>query len=213
MEQKIELVSKNRKKEKRMKKLITISIIIVLAIMFMMNCVYAVDTVELEFKTINNKKNERFDLYLLLPREYINFAIQEANLPIYYDGANTLKRNDIPGITVQKSNVQDEIYTEKGTEYVQIRLVEENGVYSFELLENYPQMDIKYRIKNIEKDYIVHIDNFKIEKGKCQIEYDYTKDTVKQPDQKVMNFNIKLLLIVLLLIIIIGAIAYKKGRN
>lgn len=213
MEQKIELVSKNRKKEKRMKKLITISAVIVLAVMFMMNCVYAIDTFELEFKTINNKKNERFDLYLLLPREYINFAIQEANLSIYYDGANTLKKNDIPGIVVQKSNVQDEIYTEKGIEYVQIRLLEENGVYSFDLLENYPQMDIKYRIKNIEKDYIVHIDNFKIEKGKCQIEYDYTKDTVKQPDQKVMNFNIKLLLIVLLLIIMIGAIAYKKGRN
>lgn len=213
MEQKIELVSKNRKKEKRMKKLITISAVIVLAVIFMINCVYAVDTVELEFKTINNKKNERFDLYLLLPREYINFAIQEANLSIYYDGANTLKKNDIPGINVQKSNVQDEIYTEKGIEYVQIRLLKENGVYSFDLLENYPQMDIKYRIKNIEKDYIVHIDNFKIEKGKCQIEYDYTKDTVKQPDQKVMNFNIKLLLIVLLLIIMIGAIAYKKGRN
>jgi hypothetical protein len=114
---------------------------------------------------------------------------------------------------VPKNNIQDEIYTEKGIEYIQIRLMEENEVYSFDLLENYPQMDIKYRIKNIEKDYIVHIDNFKIEKGKCQIEYNFAKDTVKQPDQKVLNFNVKLLLMLLLLIIIVGAIAYKKGRN
>jgi hypothetical protein len=181
--------------------------------MFVINCVYAVDTFELEFKVIQNKKNERFDLYILLPREYITFAIQQANLPINYNGAETLKKNDIPGIIVPKNNIQDEIYTEKGIEYIQIRLMEENEVYSFDLLENYPQMDIKYRIKNIEKDYIVHIDNFKIEKGKCQIEYNFAKDTVKQPDQKVLNFNVKLLLMLLLLIIIVGAIAYKKGRN
>lgn len=196
-----------------MKKLITISTIMIIAIMLLVNGVYAVDTFELEFKTINNKKNERFDLYLLLPKEYITFAIQEANLPIYYDGANTLKKNDIPGIVVQKSNVQDEIYDEKGIEYVQIRLIEEDGSYCFDLLENYPKMDIKYRIKNVEKDYIVHIDNFKMEKGKCQIEYDYTKDTVKQPDQKIMNFNVKLLLIALLLVIMVGFNAYKKGRR
>ncbi len=212
MEQKIELVSKN-KRRKQMKKLIPISIICIVTFMFVINCVYAVDTFELEFKVIQNKKNERFDLYILLPREYITFAIQQANLPINYDGAETLKKNDIPGIIVPKNNIQDEIYTEKGIEYIQIRLMEENEVYSFDLLENYPQMDIKYRIKNIEKDYIVHIDNFKIEKGKCQIEYNFAKDTVKQPDQKVLNFNVKLLLMLLLLIIIVGAIAYKKGRN
>lgn len=77
------------------------------------------DTFELEFKVIQNKKNERFDLYILLPREYITFAIQQANLPINYNGAETLKKNDIPGIIVPKNNIQDEIYTEKGIEYIQ----------------------------------------------------------------------------------------------
>lgn len=196
-----------------MKKIIIISIINIVILLSMFGCAYAGSTFELEFETINNKKDEKFDLYILLPREYITFAIREANLSIYYDGVNTLKKNDIPGITVEKNNIQDDIYTENGTEYIQIRLEKENGVYKFDLLEDYPQMNIKYRVKNIEKDYIIHIDNFKIEKGKCQIEYDYTKDTVKQPDQKVMTFNIKLLLIVLFLVIVIGGIAYYKGRN
>jgi hypothetical protein len=75
-----------------MKKLIPISIICIVTFMFVINCVYAVDTFELEFKVIQNKKNERFDLYILLPREYITFAIQQANLPINYDGAETLKK-------------------------------------------------------------------------------------------------------------------------
>ena len=134
-----------------MKKLIPISIICIVTFMFVINCVYAVDTFELEFKVIQNKKNERFDLYILLPREYITFAIQQANLPINYDGAETLKKNDIPGIIVPKNNIQDEIYTEKGIEYIQIRLMEENEVYSFDLLENYPQMDIKLYISIILK--------------------------------------------------------------
>lgn len=180
--------------------------------MFLAKYSYAIDTFEIEFKVIDNKKNEKFDLYILLPEDYIKFAIQKANLKLDYEGVNTLKKNEIPGIVVQNGTILDESYEEKGIQYLQIRLNKENNIYSFDILEDYSKMDIKYRIKNIQKDYIVHIDNFKIEKGKCEIEYDYVKDIVKQPNKNIISFNIKTLFIILLIIMIVGAIAYKKGR-
>ena len=96
---------------------------------------------------------------------------------------------------------------------MQIRLEKENETYVFDLLEDYPKMDIKYRIKNVKKDYIVHIDNFKIEKGKCEIEYDYAKEIVKQPDKKVMPSGILALIIIMIAILIVAGIARIKGRK
>lgn len=194
-----------------MKKLITIIIIGIMV--FMVGCVYAVDTFEMQFKTLNNKKNEKFDLYLLLPENYINFAINQANLDLFYEGPSTITENTIPGLVVKKENILNDTYTENGVEYVQIRLEKESEIYSFDLLENYPKMDIKYRIKNLQKDYIVHIDNFKIERGKCEIEYDYAKDTIKQPDKKVMPSGILTLIIILIAILIVAGIARIKGRK
>ena len=49
------------------------------------------DTYDLELETVSNKRQEAFDLYLLLPKEYIVFAIQEDNLFISYDGPQTLQ--------------------------------------------------------------------------------------------------------------------------
>ncbi len=194
-----------------MKKLITIIIIGIMV--FMVGCVYAVDTFEMEFKTLNNKKNEKFDLYILLPEDYISFAINEANLDLFYKGPSTITENTIPGLIVKTENVLNDTYTENGVEYVQIRLEKEEEIYSFDLLENYTKMDIKYRIKNLKKDYIVHIDNFKIEKGKCEIEYDYAKDTIKQPNKKVMPSGIIALIIILITIVIVAGIARIKGRK
>ncbi len=194
-----------------MKKMITILIISVM--IGVCGYVQASTTFELPFRVLNNKKSERFDLYILLPKEYIEFAIKEANLEIDYEGVSTIKENTIPGIFIEKSKVQDEVYTENDQEYVPIRLEKENQVYSFEILKNYPKMDIKYRIKNIQKDYIVHIDNFKIESGKCEIEYDYQKDTIKQPDKKIMPTGVKILTILLVFLIIVSAIARAKARK
>ncbi|MCI8384579.1 MAG: hypothetical protein HFJ33_06970 [Clostridia bacterium] len=194
-----------------MKKMITILIISVM--IGVCGYVQASTTFELSFRVLNNKKSERFDLYILLPKEYIEFAIKEANLEIDYEGVSTIKENTIPGIFIEKSKVQDEVYTENDQEYVPIRLEKENQVYSFEILKNYPKMDIKYRIKNIQKDYIVHIDNFKIESGKCEIEYDYQKDTIKQPDKKIMPTGVKILTILLVFLIIVSAIARAKARK
>lgn len=172
------------------------------------------DTYDLELETGSNKRQEAFDLYLLLPKEYIVFAIQEDNLFISYDGPQTLKENQIPSIPVKSENVKEDIYEENGTEYIQI-LLEKNskGIYEFPILANYTEMNMKYRIKNINKDYIMHIDNFKIVNGKCQIEYDYDNNTVKQPDINVIPFVTKVLIIILIFVVIVGTATYIKQRR
>ena len=197
-----------------MKRLITIfSVLLVIlsGLLINISCAYD-ETYTLEFEA--NDVNEDFDLYLLLPKDYIIFAIQEDGLNIEYTGVETLKNNDIPSIRVNKGNINDELHEEDGKEYVQILLEKnEDGKYEFDILSNYPDMDMKYRIKNMNKDYIVHIDNFKINNGVCKIEYNYEEDTVKQPDTEFVSFITKLLIIILIVIIVVGLIAYIKQRR
>lgn len=170
------------------------------------------DTYTLRFKA--DDITEDFDLYILLPKEYIIFAIKEAGLDIEYNGAKTLKENDIPNINVNKNNVMDEVYQENGKEYVQILLDKnEEGIYEFEVLNSYVDMDMKFRIKNISKDYIVHIDNFKVEDGVCEVDYNYRTDEVKQPNQTFIPFLTKLLIITVIIIIVVAIISRIKNNS
>lgn len=196
-----------------MKKIIISFIITIISIITAVTYVNAYqNTYTLEFQVIEEK--EAFDLYLLLPKEYVVYAISESSLSLTYEGPSTLKANEIPGIKVEKENVMDDIYEENGKEYIQI-LLEKNaeGKYEFDILSDYPNMDMKYRVKNLEKDFILHIDNFKVKKGICKIEYNYDKDTVKQPSENAITFSTKLLIIVLIIIVTIGLIAYIKQRR
>ena len=197
-----------------MKKLITVfSLLLVIFVGGLFSYSYAIEeTYTLEFEA--SDVSEDFDLYLLLPKEYIEFAIEEDGLDLEYTGAETLKDNDIPSIRVNKDDVSDEIYEEDGVEYTQILLEpNEDGKYEFDILSSYGKMDMKYRIKNLNKDYIVHIDNFKIDNGVCQIQYNYDEDAVKQPDTEFVPFITKLLIIILIVIIVVGLIAYIKQRR
>ena len=135
-------------------------------------------------------------------------------MTIEYAGAETLKQNEIPLIDIDKSKVQDEVYNEDGIEYVQI-LIEPNAEdkYTFEIIADYPEMDMKLRIKNDKKDYIMHINNFKIEDNTCQIEYDYANDEIKQPTKIVINFGTLFLIIILVMIIIIAIISKIKTKE
>lgn len=197
-----------------MKRIITIFSIFVMiigVILFNYSCAYE-ETYTLEFEA--SDVNEDFDLYLLLPKDYILFAIEEDGLNIAYTGVDTLKNNDIPSIRVDKDNISNEVYEEDGVEYIQILLEEnEEGKYEFDILSNYSKMDMKYRVKNMTKDDIVHIDNFKISNGVCKVEYNYEKNTVKQPDTEFIPFVTKVLMIVLVVIIVVGIIAYIKQRR
>lgn len=197
-----------------MKRMITIFSAVVMIIgIILLNYSYAYEeTYTLEFKASDVSDN--FDLYLLLPEDYILFAIKEDGLNIAYIGAETLKNNDIPSIRVNKENISDELYEENGVRYIQILLEEnEKGKYEFDILSNYSKMDMKYRVKNMNKDDIAHIDNFKISNGVCKVEYNYEKNTVKQPDTEFIPFVTKVLIIILVVIIVVGIIAYIKQRR
>lgn len=205
-----------------MKKRITtlFAIIIISLLMIIFNTTNAQATsadnefFELQFKIINNEENENVDIYLLLPKEYIEFAIEHDKLDIEYEGASTLKENNIPSIDVDRSNILDDIYEEDGTEYIQILLEKnEDNIYSFNILSDYFDLDMKYRIKNDDKDFIAHIDNFVIENGVCEIEYDYNADIVKQPDRKMFSFGTILLVAILIIILILGISSYTKHKN
>lgn len=197
---------------KRIIIILSIFVMIIGVIFFNYSCAYE-ETYTLEFEA-SDINNEDFDLYLLLPKDYILFAIEEDGLNIVYTGVDTLKNNDIPSIRVNKDNISDELYKEDGVEYIQIFLEEnEEGKYEFDILANYSKMDMKYRIKNMTKDDIVHIDNFKVSNGVCKVEYNYEKNTVKQPDTEFIPFVTKVLMIVLIVIIVVSIIAYIKQRR
>ena len=197
-----------------MKRYIVIICICVLVIMMNISIVMANSTYTIELEVTKNTENKSFTLYMLLPQDYIEYAINKADLDIEYTGAETLKQYDIPLINIDKEKIQDETYSENGIEYVQILLEQnEDSMYIFEIIEDYPDMDMKLRVKNNEKDYIMHIDNFKIKDDVCQIEYNYDKNEIKQPTQITINFGTLLLIIILVFIAIIGIIAKIKGRN
>lgn len=182
--------------------------------LFNLNNSYCYDEkITLEFETVDD--SEMFDLYILLPREYINYAIKNDGLDIEYEGVETLKNRDIPSINVNKENISNDLYEEDDEEYIQILLEEnENNKYEFYILKDYGKLNIKYRIKNINKDEIVHIDNFKIDSNNvCEIKYNYEENTVKQPNVGFIPFMTKLLIIVLVIIITVGIIAYVKKRR
>ncbi len=197
-----------------MKRYIVIICICVLVIMMNISIVMANSTYTIGLEVTKNTENKSFTLYMLLPQDYIEYAINKAGLDIEYTGAETLKQYDIPLINIDKEKIQDETYSENGIEYVQIVLEQnEDSMYIFEIIEDYPDMDMKLRVKNNEKDYIMHIDNFKIKDDVCQIEYNYDKNEIKQPTQITINFGTLLLIIILVFIAIIGIIAKIKGRN
>ena len=197
-----------------MKKLVTIIFICMLIMIMIIPVVKASSTYTIELEVTKNEEEKTFELYMLLPENYITYAINKAGMDIEYVGAETLIQNEIPSIDVDKSKVQDETYSENGIEYVQILLEpNEDGMYTFEVIADYPEMDMKLRIKNDEKDYIMHIDNFKIEDDVCQIEYDYDNDEVKQPTKIVINFGTILLIVILVMIIIIAIISKAKTQE
>ena len=171
------------------------------------------ETVTLEFETVN--ESEIFDLYILLPKEYIEYVIKNDKLDIEYKGVETLKDNDIPSINVNKENISNDLYKENDEEYIQLLLEEnENNKYEFDILKDYGKLNIKYRIKNINRDEIVHIDNFKIDSNNvCEIKYNYEENTVKQPNVGFIPFITKLLIVILVITIIVGIIAYVKKRR
>ena len=198
-----------------MKKILNIIILAIIILILFIPNVKAVDlsTYELNLKVLENTENKEFDLYILLPKSYIVYAIDNSNLNIEYTGAETLKENNIPGIDIDKNTVEDEIYKENDNEYVQILLEpNEDNEYTFNILSSYIGKDMKFRIKNDEKDYIMHLDNFTVKDNTCQLEYNYSQNSLKQKDYTEFSFS-TVLFIILIIIVFIAIIAKIKGSK
>lgn len=198
-----------------MKKILNIIILAIIILILFIPNVKAVDlsTYELKLKVLENTENKEFNLYILLPKSYIVYATNNSNLNIEYTGAETLKENNIPGIDIDKNTVEDEIYKENDNEYVQILLEpNEDNEYTFNILSSYIGKDMKFRIKNDEKDYIMHLDNFTVKDNTCQLEYNYSQNSLKQKDYTEFSFS-TVLFIILIIIVFIAIIAKIKGSK
>lgn len=201
-----------------MKKILSIFIIFIILASTMIIVVQASDYkhIELNLKILDYTRRDKVNLSILLPKDYIIYAINNSNLNIEYKGVETLKDNDIIGIEVNKNNINDELYVDNNTgiEYIQIRLEPNSeGNYTFNILENYKKLDMKFRITNDEKDYIMHIDNFKTENNVCKIEYNYTKDKLKQPETIKINFITLFFIVILIILVIITIMVKVKVEN
>ena len=64
-------------------------------------------------------------------------------------------------------------------------------------------MNIKYRAIVPNGDFIVHIDNFKVEDNLCQIEYDSENNSVKQPDKSVVSMQSTAVIVVAIILVVV----------
>lgn len=192
-------------------KIIVISIIIVLMSLFIFKAdASSIETYDIEIKMLNENTNHSF--YVLLPENYIEYAIQKSNLNIIYAGASTLKEFDIPGIKVSKDDIKDEEYQENEIEYVQILLTPDSEVtYHFSVIADYPNMDIKFRITSDEQDSIMHIDNFKVQDGVCKIEYDSETKTFKNIIKIKGKISLWQVVVVVLILLVVWYILKKRS--
>lgn len=169
-------------------------------------------TFEIDLEVVENSENKTFDMYILLPKEYILYAIENSNLEIEYNGADTLKQNTIPGIIVDKENILDDVYVDDGVEYVQILLEPINSTeYTFNILSEYGKMDMKFRIKNDERDYILYLDNFKIDNSTCKVKYDYDNNEIRQDGKLIIKLGAILIAIAIILVVLIITAKRKRG--
>lgn len=160
--------------------------------------------------------NEAYQIYILLPKKYIMYAIEKDGLDIEYDKANTLIYNNIPSIPVDIDNVQEETYVENNQEYVQILLDDfGSGEYYFEIIEDYIDMDMLYRVTSQTRDSIIHIDNFELKDNTCKMEYNYKENIIKTNYSKNIKIKIdfKMWQIILIIILLVFTIYLYKRRE
>ena len=199
-----------------MKKILNILILSILISLTVAVPVLADDTQMSQLRLIVTNANESYDLYILLPKKYIMYAINHDGLDIDYEGVNTLKYNVIPSIIVNIDNIVDDTYIDNGVEYVQIKLDDLGGdEYLFEIIPEYTDMDMRYRIKSESRDNIMIIDNFKMQDNVCEMEYDYNTNEIKTEHNSNIEFrfNIYWWQILVIVILVIFLIYLNKRRR
>lgn len=199
-----------------MKKFLNIIILCIIIIMSTYLPVKAADTEMSQLRLTVLEADEDYELFMLLPKKYIKYAIQHDGLDIEYESENTLIYNTIPSIPVDINNVQDDTYIENGVEYVQIKLDDLGGEeYLFEIISEYTDMDMVYRLKSASRDNIMVIENFQMQDNVWRMEYNYKENTIKTERKNELKFNFKIswwqILIIIILVIFI--VYLNKRRN
>ena len=164
-----------------MKKIFKIILLIILFINISYINVSATNEEVNKLRLTVTNADEDYQIYILLPKKYIMYAINYDGLNIEYDKANTLIYNNIPSISVDINDIQKDTYIdeENRIEYVQILLDDLGGEeYYFEIIKEYTDMDMLYRIKSTSRDNLLHINNFSLEDNSCDMEYNYKENTI-----------------------------------
>ena len=201
-----------------MKKILKIILLIILFInIFYINVIATSEEVNRLRLTVTNA-DEDYQIYILLPKKYIMYAINYDGLNIEYDKANTLIYNNIPSISVDINDIQKDTYIdeENRIEYVQILLDDLGGEeYYFEIIKEYTDMDMLYRIKSTSRDNLLHINNFSLENNSCDMEYNYKENTITADIHKdiKIKFDFEWWQIVAIVVLIIFIIYLYKRRN
>ena len=199
-----------------MKKFLSTIVISIILITCLIIPSYA-NTESNQFRLKVENANENYDLYILLPKKYIKYAIQHDWLDTKYDGANTLIYNVIPSITVDISKIEKDTYIDDGIEYVQIKLDDLGGQeYVFETISDYTDMDMLSRIKSESRDNIMVIDNFTVSDNICQMVYDYNAIIIQQKDRADVKLGFHLewwqVILIIVLVLIFGLIYDRRRR-
>ena len=199
-----------------MKKIIKVIIISIILITSIYIPVKATEGKTTQLKLTVTDADEAYEIYMLLPKNYIKYAIQHDGLDIEYDGANTLIYNTIPSIVVNVKNVLTDTYIDDGIEYVQIKLDDMGGEeYIFEIISEYTDMDMMYRIKSESKDNLMLIDNFTVKDNMCKMEYNYKQDTIQSQNETELKigFELRWWQILIIAVLIIFLIYLHKRRS
>lgn len=196
---------------------------LILMVLFMVSFIWAIptfaiqvgtkgDTYEIQL-TMKNKQPS-YQMYLLLPREYLEYAIAQQGLDFVYEGPDTLVKYEIPGISVNRANIEKQEYVEEQKQYVSVLLSpDDKDRFFFTVMASYPNQDIKFRYVSGEKDYIIHMDDFRVQDGVCQIEYDGKQDTVKNTYTTKGKIEWWQILIVVVLVIFISYVTKQKTKK
>lgn len=199
-----------------MKKIINILILSIIILVTITLPVIASSTVMNKLRLTVLNADETHEVFMLLPKKYIMYAINHDGLDIDYDSANTLIYNNIPSITVDINDVLEDTYIEDHIEYVQIQLHDLGGEeYLFEIIPEYTDMDMLFRVKSQSRDNLLVIENFKMRDNTCNIEYDYEQNTVKTERKSEIQFRFHLSwwqIVVIALLTICLVFLNNKGR-
>lgn len=192
---------------------------VILITMLLMHVIYLTSEATEEVNKLRLKvleSDEDYKVYILLPKKYIMYAAKKDGLDIQYDKANTLIENHIPSIQVNINNIEKDTYIDNNIEYIQILLENLGGEeYYFEIIKEYTDMDMLYRIKSANRDNIIYIDNFQLRDNICEMEYNYSENIIESQEKNVVKirFNLEWWQIVIIILLLVFIVYLYNRRN